>query len=312
MKVVFAGTPAMVLPCLEALLQASDIDVVGVVSRTDTKAKRGMKMQPSAVKAYAQKHHIDVITPTSLKKDEASLAWLVEKKADVLIVVAYGMILPQSWLTAATFGAVNLHASLLPRWRGAAPIERALLAGDTQTGVCVMAMDEGLDTGAIYSRCVVPIEGHTTSTSLRESLMVQGAELLLKSLKEIVNQKLCAKAQPSEGMTYAHKLTNDERIIDWQKSASDVDRQVRTFSPKPGARTQLQGKWLKIISGDVMPQVDDLACGALILGKTTFDVGCFNSTYRVLEVQPEGKRVMAVQDFMRGLQKTTGLQMNHV
>ncbi|MDQ6961683.1 MAG: methionyl-tRNA formyltransferase [Mariprofundaceae bacterium] len=309
MKVIFAGTPAMVLPCLEALHQSEGIELVGVVSRADTKARRGMKMQASAVKSYALKHQIDVITPLSLKQDEESLLWLQQKKADVLIVVAYGLILPESWLTAATFGAVNLHASLLPRWRGAAPIERALLAGDAETGVCVMAMDQGLDTGAVYSRCVVPIETDTTTVSLRDTLMNQGAELLVESLKDIVDATLIAEPQPDEGTSYAHKITNDERIIDWQKSATLVGRQVRTFTPKPGARTMLQGKWLKIISGEVIAQNSNLNCGDVLLEKNTFDVGCLDSTYRVTQVQPEGKRVMAVQDFMRGLQQTKELKV---
>jgi len=312
MRVVFAGTPAMVVPCLEALHQADGVDIVGVVSRADTKAKRGMKMQASAVKAYALQHHFDVITPLSLQQDAESLAWLKQKQADVLVVVAYGMLLPKSWLEAARFGSVNLHASLLPRWRGAAPIERALLAGDAQTGVCIMAMDEGLDTGAIYNRCTVAIAHDSTCESLRKDLMEKGNQLLVQTLLSMNSHPLKAIKQAESGVSYAHKIQNSERIVDWQQSALQVDRQVRTFSPKPGVRTKFQGKWLKIIQGEVCDVQDELACGHIQLDKTTFEVGCAQGCYRITQVQPEGKRVMPMQDFIRGLQVRTGLKMDDV
>lgn len=302
----------MVVPCLDALHRTKSIEVVGVVSRIDSKAKRGMKIQASAIKSYALEHHLDIITPTSLKNDEESLAWLKSKKADVLIVAAYGMILPQSWLTSAQFGAINLHASLLPRWRGAAPIERALLAGDTQTGVCIMDMDEGLDTGAIYSHCVVPILDSTTTHSLRENLVEEGSRLLIETLQRVVHENLKAIPQETQGMCYAHKIENIERRIQWNKTAQHIDRQVRTFTPKPGAYALFQGKILKIIQGEVLKKHTPTNTGEVTLSKTTMDVGCLNSTYRLLQVQPEGKRVMAAQDFIRGIQTHKGLQMNDV
>ncbi|MBN4073626.1 methionyl-tRNA formyltransferase, partial [Mariprofundus ferrooxydans] len=214
MRIVFAGTPGFSVPCLTALLEADDIDVVGVVSQPDRKSGRGMKLTPSAVKQAALDAGIDVITPEKLRDNDEALTWLESKQADILVVVAFGMILPKTWLDAPSIAAVNVHASLLPRWRGAAPIERALLAGDKQTGVCIMQMEEGLDTGGVYARTILPISNQTTGSELWFKLSPMGAELLIDTLPAIATGLLPAP-QTADGQTYAKKISNDERIIDW-------------------------------------------------------------------------------------------------
>jgi len=306
MRVVFAGTPGFSVPCLTALIQTAGIDVVGVVSQPDRKSGRGMKLTPSAVKQAALDAGIDVITPEKLRGDEEALAWLESKKCDVLVVVAFGMILPKSWLDAPAIAPVNVHASLLPRWRGAAPIERSLLAGDSETGVCIMQMEEGLDTGAVYAQSVLPIADTTTGSELWFKLSPMGAGLLLETLPKI-EAGLQPVPQLEKGVTYANKLSNDERVIDWSKSAVDIDRYVRCFSPRPGMRTQLNGKWLKLISGTVLSESHNSPEGSVRATDAALDVNCGEaSVYRITELQPEGKKAMAVSEWLRGAQLKVG------
>lgn len=305
-KVVFAGTPAFSVSCLKRLIDSNDVEVVGVVSQPDRKAGRGMKLTPSPVKQAALDAGIDVITPESLRNNDDALAWLESKACDVLVVVAFGMILPKSWLDAPRVAPINVHASLLPRWRGAAPIERALLAGDRETGVGIMQMEEGLDTGGVYAESRIPITSGTTGSELWFKLSDMGAALLLDSLPGIVSGELTATAQDEASVTYAKKLTNEERVIDWTQSAEVIDRTVRCFSPRPGARTLFRGKWLKIVSGEVVESSTDQAAGVVVSDKS-LDVGCSDgSVYRMLEVQPEGKQAMAADAFLRGAQLKRG------
>jgi len=306
MRVVFAGTPGFSVPCLTTLIQADGIDVVGVVSQPDRKSGRGMKLTPSAVKQAALDAGIDVMTPEKLRGDEEALAWLESKKCDVLVVVAFGMILPKSWLDAPAIAPVNVHASLLPRWRGAAPIERSLLAGDAETGVCIMQMEEGLDTGAVYAQSVLPISDTTTGSELWFKLSPMGAELLLETLPKI-EAGLEPVPQLEEGITYAKKLSNDERIIDWSKPAVDIDRYVRCFSPRPGMRTQLNGKWLKLIAGTALSDKHNSLDGSVRATDAGLDVNCGEaSVYRITELQPEGKKAMAASEWLRGAQLKVG------
>ncbi|NWF36042.1 methionyl-tRNA formyltransferase [Mariprofundus sp. KV] len=302
MRVVFAGTPGFSVPCLQALIDSDGIEVVGVVSQPDRKSGRGMKLTPSAVKQAAIDAGIDVITPEKLRDNEEALAWLEGRECDVLVVVAFGMILPKAWLEAPAIAPVNVHASLLPRWRGAAPIERSLLAGDTQTGVCIMQMEEGLDTGGIYACKTLPITQSTTGSELWFALSPMGAELLVETLPKIA-AGLQPEPQPEEGITYAQKITNEERIIDWSFSADAIDRLVRCFSPRPGVRTQLNGKWLKLISGEVVSGTHKLSNGQIVAVDAGLDIACGDgSIYRVIELQPEGKKAMSAVDFLRGAQ----------
>jgi len=306
MRVVFAGTPGFSVPCLSALIEADGIDVVGVVSQPDRKSGRGMKMTPSAVKQVALDAGIDVITPEKLHDNAEALAWLISRQADILIVVAFGMILPKTWLDAVSISPVNVHASLLPRWRGAAPIERSLLAGDAETGVCIMQMEEGLDTGGIYARRVLPITATTTGSELWFALASMAAELLVETLPGI-ETGLMSEPQPESGVTYAHKITNEERIIDWRKTAVEIDRLVRCFSPRPGVRTPCHGKWLKLIAGEPLSTMCNRQAGSVAGTNRYLDIVCAEgSVYRITELQPEGKKPMAADDFLRGAQLSIG------
>ena len=306
LRVVFAGTPAFSLPCLEALLDRPDVEVVGVVSQPDRPAGRGMKLTASPIKQMAQAAGIDVITPDSLKDNPEALAWLQGKAPDVLVVVAFGMILPKAWLDAPRVAPINVHASLLPRWRGAAPIERALLAGDTETGVCIMHMEEGLDTGGIYASRKIPITAMTTGGELWTALSQLGGTLLAEVLPDIAAGRLKAAWQPEEGVTYAAKLGAADRAITWTQSAAVVDRQVRCFAPKPGARTMLAGKWLKVLAGEAVDASVAKPAGTVLAVGDGIDVACGDGVYRIRRVQPEGKGAMDVADFLRGAQLKPG------
>ncbi|MDQ6982385.1 MAG: methionyl-tRNA formyltransferase [Mariprofundus sp.] len=311
MRVVFAGTPGFSVPCLTALIEADGMDVVGVVSQPDRKSGRGMKLSPSAVKQAALDAGIDVITPEKLRDNSEALAWLKSRRADFLVVVAFGMILPKTWLDAVSVSPVNVHASLLPRWRGAAPIERSLLAGDAETGVCIMQMEEGLDTGGIYARRVLPITTTTTGTELWSALAPMGAELLVETLPKIA-MGLMPEPQAEDGVTYAHKITNEERIIDWSKNAAETDRLVRCFSPRPGVRTRCHGKWLKLISGEPLSAISNSPAGSVAGVNQYLDIVCAESSvYRVIELQPEGKKPMAASDFLRGAKLGIGDSLNN-
>jgi len=305
-KVVFAGTPAFSVSCLNALIQSDDVQVVGVVSQPDRKAGRGMKLTPSSVKQTAIDAGIDAITPESLRDNDEALAWLKSKEADVLVAVAFGMILPKSWLDAPKVAPINVHASLLPRWRGAAPIERALLAGDAETGVGIMQMEEGLDTGGLYAEARIPITNQTTGSELWFALADMGAKLLIESLPGIVSGALIPAPQDESKVTYAKKLTNEERVIDWSQSAESIDRTVRCFSPKPGARAMFRGKWLKVVGGEVVEGSSGLPAGTVADDKL-LNISCGDgSVYRMLEVQSEGKNAMDADAFLRGAQLKRG------
>ncbi len=234
MRVAFAGTPQFAVPTLLSLLR-SPHRLVGVLTQPDRPRGRGQHLSPSPVKA-AVDGAVPVSQPATLKspEDRAQLAaWC----PDVLVVVAYGLILPRAVLEIPRLGCVNVHASLLPRWRGAAPVERALLAGDTATGVTIMAMDEGLDTGPILLQQAVPIDPHDTGASLRATLADLGASLLLQALQGLASGSLHPHPQPAEGVTYARKLEKREAPIDWRRSAAEIDRQVRALQPWPVAQT---------------------------------------------------------------------------
>ncbi|MDX8401120.1 MAG: methionyl-tRNA formyltransferase [Mariprofundaceae bacterium] len=308
MRVVFAGTPDFAAVCLDALRSAEGIEVVGALSQPDRRAGRGMRLTPSPVKRLAQAAGIEVRTPARLKGDTATHAWLERLAPDALVVVAYGMILPPQILSIPRIAPVNVHASLLPRWRGAAPIERALLAGDEITGVCIMRMEEGLDTGPVYACEKTPILPDDTGASLRERLATIGARLLVATLPEI-ERGLSPVPQPETGVTYARKLANEERNIDWREPAWRVDRVVRCFAPKPGARVRVQGKWLKVLEGEVMPDMFGDAPGTVMAGNG-FIVACGEGAYRLLTVQPEGRRAMSGADFLRGARLAPGTSLS--
>jgi len=308
-RIVFAGTPGFSVPCLNALVHSPEFEVVGVVTQPDRKAGRGMKLVASAVKQYGLQNTLDVITPERLKDNQEALSWVRQKRADVLVVVAFGMLLPKSWLDVARHGAINVHASLLPRWRGAAPIERALLAGDTETGIAIMRMDEGLDTGGVYARFHVEIGSQTTASELHDVLSRKGAELLVQTLPGILGQRLVCEPQDSSLATYAAKLQSSERNIDWSRSAEMVARQLRTFSPGPGARSRLQGKWVKIITGNAVDRHSSCKPGTLLIQDKCLDVACgHGSVLRIEMLQVEGKRPHRSEAFLLGFRHFSDLR----
>jgi len=305
-RIVFAGTPAFSLPCLQTLINSEQSEVVGVVSQPDRRSGRGMKLTPSPIKKAAIAAGIDCITPEKLRGNDDALAWLQQTRPDILVVVAFGMILPPTWLQAPTIAPLNIHASLLPRWRGAAPIERALLAGDSETGVCLMRMEQGLDTGPIYACRTLAISDGCCGNDMWQQLSQLGAELLHDTLPQLIADQISPQPQSDGDSCYAAKVTANDRTIDWQQSATVVDRQVRCFAPKPGARCKigcgsLQGKWLKILAGSIVQHSADKS-GRCHLTDQSVTVACGDATsYRIHTLQPEGKAAMPADAFWRGL-----------
>ena len=244
LRIAFAGTPDFSVPTLEALLGAG-YDVVGVLTQPDRPKGRGRQIAASPVKAAALAHGIAVSQPLTLK-DEAGRAEFAAWRPDVLVVVAYGLILPPAALAIPRLGCLNIHASLLPRWRGAAPIQRAILAGDAQTGVTIMVMDVGLDTGPMLLKKEVRIGADETGGSLHDRLATLGGAALLEALEGHAAGTLRPTAQPAEGVTYAAKIDKAEALIDWTRDALEIERQVRAFNPWPVAETRLEGEQLRV------------------------------------------------------------------
>ncbi|MDQ6988552.1 MAG: methionyl-tRNA formyltransferase [Mariprofundaceae bacterium] len=307
LKVVFAGTPAFSVACLQALLAEEAIHVVGVVSQPDRKSGRGMKLRPSPVKQAALAAGIEVITPEKLRDNDEALSWLQAREADMLVVVAFGMILPKSWLDTPKVAPINVHASLLPRWRGAAPIERALLSGDTETGVGIMMMEEGLDTGGIFLEKRLPISHESTGASLWAELETLGCIALTEAIFKIAAGELKPVAQAESGVTYAKKIQNDERMLDWGLDAAYIERLVRCYAPKPGVRSLFSGKMLKIIAGETLNKQHQQRKGTVLAMQEGLDIACGDGAiYRIQQIQPEGKKVMLIADFLRGSQMAVG------
>ncbi len=239
-NIVFAGTPEFARVALEHLIKSSCYPVSAVYTQPDRPAGRGLQLQPSPVKQLAQQHQIPVLQPVSLRSS-ASQAELAALKPDLMIVAAYGLILPQSVLDLPRLGCINIHASLLPRWRGAAPIQRAIEAGDAVTGICIMQMEAGLDTGPVLHRVEIPIAATDTSATLHDKLATLGGVALLSALPAILGGSACPVAQASEGVTYAHKISKKEAVIDWRLPAPIIERRIRAFNPFPGCSFSLAG-----------------------------------------------------------------------
>ncbi|HSV29977.1 MAG TPA: methionyl-tRNA formyltransferase, partial [Candidatus Omnitrophota bacterium] len=249
MRLSFMGTPDFSVPILAALIDAGH-DVVCVYSQPPRPAGRGHKEQLTPVHAYAQARGIEVRHPKSLKSAEEQQAFR-DLDLDCAVVAAYGLILPKAILEAPRLGCLNVHASLLPRWRGAAPIQRAILAGDAETGVTIMQMDEGLDTGGMLQIETLPITAETTASSLHDALSEMGARMIVPALEGVASGRLAAVPQPAEGVTYASKLAKDEGRIDWTRPALELERQVRGLTPWPGVWCELAGERLKVLAASV-------------------------------------------------------------
>ncbi|MEI4471428.1 methionyl-tRNA formyltransferase [Frigidibacter sp. MR17.24] len=299
MRVVFMGTPDFSVPVLEALAAAHE--VVAVYCQPPRPAGRGKKDRPSPVQARAEALGLPVRHPVSLKAAEAQ-AEFAALGADIAVVVAYGLILPQAVLDAPRLGCVNIHASLLPRWRGAAPIHRAIMAGDAETGICIMQMEAGLDTGPVLLREAVAIGAEETTGGLHDRLSALGARMILEALAGLPG--LVPAVQPEAGVTYAAKIDKAEARIDWTRPAAEVDRLIRGLSPFPGAWCEIAGERVKILrsrlaGGSGAPG----AAGSSAPGATGpgFVVACGAGAIEVLEAQREGKRPMPAAEVLRGL-----------
>ena len=290
MRLIFMGTPDFSVPALRAL--AAQHDIAAVYSQPPRAAGRGQKPRPSPVQAAAEALGLTVRTPARLKssKDQAEFAAL---NADAAVVVAYGLILPQAVLDAPRLGCFNIHASLLPRWRGAAPIHRAVMAGDAETGVAIMQMEAGLDTGPVLAEARTPIGATDTTADLHDRLAAMGADLIVDTLARL---PLPAKPQPDEGVTYATKIDKSEARIDWSRAAVEVDRLIRGLSPFPGAWCEIAGERVKLLRSRVVAGTG--APGAVLSG---FTVACGEGAVEVLEVQRAGKKPMPAAEVLRGL-----------
>jgi methionyl-tRNA formyltransferase len=299
MCIVFMGTPDFAVPALRAILEAGH-EVTAVYTQPPRAAGRGMALRPSPVQQAAEQAGLKVITPERLKGPEEQERFRA-LRADVAVVVAYGLILPRAILDGTKHGAFNIHASLLPRWRGAAPINRAIMAGDTETGVSIMRINAGLDAGPVCLEARVPIGRDQTAGELHDRLAVEGAHLMVDALAKLEAGSLDCRAQAGDGVTYAAKLEPDETRIDWNKSAPKVHAMIRGLSPFPGAwfEAELNGRKERVralrstlveISGDPGAVLDD-----------HLTVACGEGAVRLVEVQRAGKRPMAADEFLRGV-----------
>ncbi|MCU7959773.1 MAG: methionyl-tRNA formyltransferase [gamma proteobacterium symbiont of Bathyaustriella thionipta] len=297
LRVLFAGTPEFSVSALRALID-SQHELIGVYTQPDRPAGRGRKLSASPVKSLALEHHIEVCQPLSLK-DEKEQQRLQKMQADVMVVVASGLILPPAVLTAPRLGCINIHASLLPRWRGAAPIHRAILAGDTETGVTIMQMDEGLDTGDRLLTLRCPIKEEDSSQSLHDRLAALGAEALMQALPAIVDGSIQAQPQDDALATYAHKLKKEEADIDWRQPAEVICRQVRGLNPWPVAQTTFNAGKLRIFAAVVVNSDQSAAAGSVLQASADgIDVACGEGVLRILSLQMPGKRRMPAADFI--------------
>ncbi len=303
MRIIFAGTPEFAVPALAALMQAGH-DIVMVLTQPDRPAGRGMQLKASPVKQLALQHNLPVFQPESLKPAEVQ-AQIATVNADVMIVAAYGLIIPTIVLNMFTKGCYNIHASLLPRWRGAAPIHRALLAGDAETGVTIMEVVPALDAGAMVSKGVVKITDADTTQTLHDALSKIGADLMLRAMQALATNGVLASVQQDESLvTYAHKLEKSESAIDWQKSALEISRQVRGFNPFPVATAQFRGVIIKIWFANASTQKSNAIAGEIIdLGhspQASIYTACSDGILEITELQMPGGKRQTAQQFVQG------------
>ncbi len=292
MRIVFAGTPGFAVPSLETLL-ASDHQVVAVYTQPDRPAGRGHKLHPSPVKTLALTHQVPVMQPKTLRSEEA-IEHFVRLSPDLLVVAAYGLIIPSQILDAPSLGAINVHASLLPRWRGAAPIQRAILAGDKETGVTIMQVVPALDAGPMLLKKTMPISSEDTAGALHDKLAKLGAHALAEVLPLLEAESISPEPQDESQVTYADKIRKEEAHLDWALSAEQLERCVRAFNPWPVAFTRWQDKVLRIWRVEALDRDTAAEPGAVILAKKQLLVATGEGVLRLLEVQlPGGKRMTA-------------------
>ncbi|AIL12527.1 methionyl-tRNA formyltransferase [Candidatus Paracaedimonas acanthamoebae] len=302
-RIIFMGTPDFAVPALQALLD-NGYHLIGIYTQPPRPAGRGYNVQKSPVHLLGDRYNIPVFTPKTLKTNEEQ-AHFSALKADIAIVAAYGLILPQEILDAPRFGCLNIHASLLPRWRGAAPIQRAILAGDQETGITIMQMDAGLDTGAMLLKETIPITPQTTASTLHDQLAQLGAPLLLKTLEALQHNEIMPQPQPSIGITYAQKISKQDGQLDWTQDAMMLERQVRAFTPWPGAWFMWQGEMYKVLAAQVLPLSGK--AGQVLDDQLT--IACGQQAFRPQFIQKQGKKACSLKDFLNGHAIPRGTQL---
>ncbi len=294
LRIVFMGSPDFAVPALSALIRAGH-EIVCVYTQPPRPAGRGQKERPCPVHAFALENGLGVRTPASLK-DEAEQRAFAQLNADIAVVAAYGLILPGAVLAAPRFGCVNIHASLLPRWRGAAPIQRAIEAGDTETGISIMAMEAGLDTGPVYMTSTLSITTNTTAQMLHDQLALLGAAMIADAVREIAAGAVSPKPQAETGVTYAAKIGPGDGRLDWALSADQLARKVRALNPWPGVWCEQAGKRLKVLAAEAVEGSG--AAGEVIAAPLT--VACGEGALRIIRAQRAGKAAMDADELVRG------------
>jgi len=298
MRIIFAGTPAFAAKALDALL-AENFDVILVLTQPDRPAGRGMKMQASPVKLLAKQHNIPLFQPETLKSPTIQ-EYLRTFQADVMIVAAYGLLLPEAVLQIPRHGCINIHASLLARWRGAAPIQRAILAGDQETGVSIMQMDRGLDTGAILLQHATPIESHDTSETLHDKLAYLGGKSIVEALVLLYHGELTPTQQNETEACYASKVQKNETEIDWKQDAVQIDRMIRAFNPNPGAFTYLHGSMIKLWQAKIIKNSSGRAGEIITVNDTEIIVACGQGALSIEILQKAGGKRLSAAQFLAG------------
>lgn len=297
LRIIFAGTPEFASAHLQAILD-SQHQVIAVYTQPDRPAGRGQKLMPSPVKSLALEHNIPVFQPKSLRNEDAQKE-LASLDADLMVVVAYGLILPQAVLDTPTLGCINVHGSILPRWRGAAPIQRAIEAGDTESGVTIMQMDAGLDTGDMLLKAFCPIHPTDTASNLHDRLIEVGQPALIQSLDDIAGGNIHPEKQDDKLANYAHKMSKEEARLDWQKSAQALDQQIRAFNPWPVAITALDDTNIRVWEATALEESSTEEPGTLIKAdKDGLDIACREGTLRIKRLQLAGSRAMTVQELL--------------
>ena len=303
MRVIFAGTPEFAAIALDAIL-AAEYSVPLVLTQPDRPAGRGLTLQASPVKQLALKHGLTLHQPSSLKSEVARQP-IVDARSDIMVVAAYGLILPQAALDIPHLGCLNIHASLLPRWRGAAPIQRAILAGDAETGVTIMRMEAGLDTGPMLLKESLPIADTDSAGNLHDKLAEMGARLIVEALARLERGDRSGEIQPAEGVTYAAKLAKAEAVLDWRQAAIQLDRAVRAFNPFPGATAQIDGQAVKIWRAELAPGAGEPGL-VLAAGAEGIVVACGEGALRLIELQKSGGKRLPAADFLHGFALKSG------
>ena len=305
MRLIYAGTPDFAVPALEALIAAGH-QIALVLTQPDRPAGRGMQPALSAVKLTAQRRGLPVYQPATLKSIEDQ-APLLQAKADAYVVAAYGLLLPQALLETPPLGAFNIHASLLPRWRGAAPVQRAILAGDSETGICIMRMEVGLDTGPVIARETIAIDPKDTAGTLQLKLAALGAHLIDPALRAFADGTALPEPQRTQGITYARKITKSESAVDWRQSAEQIERLIRAFNPTPGARARIADTDLKLWGAAVARGSEKGVPGRIReVTDAGITVDCGEDVLCLQELQRPGAKRLSTKDFLRGFELKPG------